>query len=78
LFVENAGFGKYSSDPSKIAEVVSLWLASPKTLQELQHSALNASRPRVTLDIAQDIAEIVLQKKNKQSPKVVSKTFSML
>jgi UDP-N-acetylglucosamine:LPS N-acetylglucosamine transferase len=77
-FVENAGFGKYSADPIEIAKIVSSWLASPNKLQELQQSALKSSRPHATLDIAQDIAAMVLQEKTKQYSKDVSKTFAML
>jgi hypothetical protein len=48
-------------------------LASPKKIQELQLSALAASRPNATLDIAKDIAAMVLRKKTIQSANVASR-----
>jgi 1,2-diacylglycerol 3-beta-galactosyltransferase len=64
--VENSGFGKYSSDPTEIAETVSSWLASPEKLESMQQAALAASRPHATLDIAKDLAELVFDEKKKQ------------
>jgi hypothetical protein len=74
-FVENAGFGKYSSDPQVIAETVSSWLASSDTMARLQNAALNAARPSATLDIAKDLAKMVFEAKMKtpQLVKVSSK-----
>jgi len=73
--VENAGFGKYSSDPQVIAETVSSWLASSETMTRLQNAALSAARPSATLDIAKDLANMVFEAKMKtpQLVKVSSK-----
>jgi len=57
-YVEDNGFGKYSRDPSVIAETVSSWLASPEKIRSMKQAAQNASRPSATLDIAQDLAQI--------------------
>lgn len=65
-FVENAGFGKYSGDPSEIAEIVSTWLENPETLESMQDAALAASRPQATLDIAKDLAEILFTARDKK------------
>jgi hypothetical protein len=65
-FVENAGFGKYSGDPSEIAGIVSSWLSSPETLSAMQQAALAAARPRATVDIARDLAQILFAHKQGQ------------
>lgn len=65
-FVENSGFGKYSGDPTEIADTVSSWLANPGVLQSMHQAALKASRPHATLDIAKDLAEIAFKEKEKQ------------
>lgn len=62
-FVEESGFGKYSGDPSVIADTVSEWLTSPDRLEAMQDAALKASRPEATLDIARDLAEILFADK---------------
>lgn len=62
-YVENSGFGKYSSDPNVIADTVSLWLSSPGMLQSMQEAALKAARPHSTLDIARDLADMVFSHK---------------
>lgn len=62
-YVENSGFGKFSGDPSIIAETVSSWLASPETMAEMKQAALAAARPTATLDIAKDLAEMVFATK---------------
>jgi len=62
-FVEDAGFGKYSGQPSVIADTVSSWLASPEKLQAMKSAALEAARPEATLDIARDLAEMVFAAK---------------
>lgn len=62
-FVETAGFGKYSGDPSVIADTVSSWLASPEKMASMKAAALKASRPSATLDIAGDLAEIAFAQK---------------
>jgi 1,2-diacylglycerol 3-beta-galactosyltransferase len=64
-FVEQSGFGKYSGDPAVIAETVTSWLSSPEMLQEMRSNALAAARPDATLDIARDLADIVLAQKQK-------------
>ena len=65
-FVEESGFGHYSGDPSVIANTVSSWLESPEKLESMQQSALEASRPMATLDIALDLANMVFEEKKKQ------------
>lgn len=57
-YVEENGFGKYSSNPSVIAETVFSWLSSPEKMKSMKQAAKNASRPSATLDIAQDLAQI--------------------
>lgn len=66
-FVEDSGFGKYSSDPSVIAETVTSWLSDPAKLQEMRDNALNAARPEATLDIARDLAQVVFARKAETS-----------
>lgn len=68
-YVEQNGFGKYSSDPETIAETVTSWLESPGDLEALQKAALKAARPKATLDIAQDIAMQAFAQKEKSSEK---------
>jgi 1,2-diacylglycerol 3-beta-galactosyltransferase len=65
-FVENAGFGTYSGEASEIADTVSSWLENPERLGSMRQAALAAARPRATLDIAKDIAELVFAQKAKQ------------
>jgi 1,2-diacylglycerol 3-beta-galactosyltransferase len=62
-FVEDSGFGKYSGDPSVIADTVSSWLASPEKMEAMKAAALKAARPSATLDIASDLADIAFAKK---------------
>jgi hypothetical protein len=62
-YVEESGFGAYSSDPRVIAETVRGWLASPETMAKLQNAAFTASRPSATLDIAKDLADMVFKTK---------------
>lgn len=62
-YVEESGFGKYSGDPSVIADTVSSWLASPEKMESMRSAALAAARPQATLDIAKDLAEIVFATK---------------
>lgn len=64
-FVEEAGFGKYSPDPTVIAETVSSWLQSPEKLASMKSAALAAARPSATLDIAKDLAAIAFANKEK-------------
>ena len=70
-FVEESGFGKYSSDPKEIADTVSSWLKSPKKMESMKRSALAAARPSATLNIAQELAEIAFVKKRKEEKAVV-------
>jgi UDP-N-acetylglucosamine:LPS N-acetylglucosamine transferase len=58
-FVEEAGFGTYSSNPAEIAATVSAWLASPDELQQMKKAALAAARPQATMDIARDILSLL-------------------
>lgn len=65
-YVENAGFGKYSGNPTVIAETVTSWLESPEKLESMREAALLAARPSATLDIARDLAEMVFATKRKE------------
>mmetsp|Transcript_57475 Transcript_57475/g.140278 ORF Transcript_57475/g.140278 Transcript_57475/m.140278 type:complete len:529 (+) Transcript_57475:175-1761(+) len=60
-FVEENGFGQYSSDPNVIAHTVTSWLESPEKMESMRTAALESSRPHSTLDIAKDLAEIVFE-----------------
>lgn len=62
-FVENSGFGKYSGNPTVIADTVSSWLSTPEKMESMKAAALAAARPSATLDIAKDLAEIAFAKK---------------
>jgi glycosyltransferase involved in cell wall biosynthesis len=64
-YVEDAGFGAYSGDPAEIAGTVAAWLSSPERLRSMRRSALAAARPRATLDIAGDLAEIAFAAKER-------------
>lgn len=70
-FVEDSGFGKYSSNPQVIADTVSSWLSSPEKLESLSAAALRAARPEATLDIARDIADIAFETKMKKEKVLV-------
>ena len=65
-YVENSGFGKFSGDPTVIAETVSSWLASSEKMAEMKQAALMAARPTATLDIAKDLAEMVFATKKRE------------
>lgn len=65
-YVQNAGFGSYSGNPTTIAETVSSWLSSPEMLQTMQAAALAAARPTATIDIAKDLATMLFESKKKQ------------
>merc|ERR1711862_277200 len=61
-FVIDNGFGDYSSNPSVIADTVYKWLLDDddnNTLNKMKIAASNVSRPNATLDIANDLANIV-------------------
>jgi len=62
-FVENSGFGKYSSDPNEIANTVTSWLQSPSKIESLKKASLEAARPSATLDIAKEVAKIAFERK---------------
>ncbi|KAL3914993.1 MAG: hypothetical protein SGILL_005856, partial [Bacillariaceae sp.] len=64
-FVEDSGFGKYSSNPDVIADTVSSWLASPDTMESMKEAALAAARPAATLDIARDLAVMAFSTREK-------------
>lgn len=70
-FVEESGFGKYSSDPKVIADTVSSWLSSPETMESMKEAALAAARPSATLDIAKDLAEIAFASKKSEEKVLV-------
>jgi len=69
-FVEKAGFGTYSGNPSKIADTVSSWLSSGERLASMQKAALAAARPSATIDIAKDLAEMLFEHKDAVSSKI--------
>ena len=64
-FVEESGFGKYSGNPTVIADTVTSWLSDEELLQEMRENALAAARPEATLDIARDLAQVVFAQKEK-------------
>jgi 1,2-diacylglycerol 3-beta-galactosyltransferase len=68
-FVEDAGFGKYSGDPTVIADTVTSWLSSPEKMDQMRDKALGAARPEATLDIARDLAGIAFAQKEKTMEK---------
>lgn len=51
-----------------IADKVSSWLASPEKLAQMKQAALKAARPSATIDIARDLAELVLAHKRQRQP----------
>jgi len=59
-YVEENRFGCFKGDPEGIADTVEEWLASGSTLEKMRDSALTAARPDATLDIARDLADMVL------------------
>jgi 1,2-diacylglycerol 3-beta-galactosyltransferase len=65
-FVQEAGFGTYSSKPAEIAATVSSWLASPDVLQQMKNAALAAARPQATMDIARDILSLLEERLEKE------------
>jgi len=69
-FVEDAGFGTYSGDPTKIADTVSTWLSSPDMLKDMQGNALVAARPTATIDIAKDLAAMLFERKDQQKASI--------
>lgn len=78
-FVEKSGFGKYSNDPRVIAETIKAWLADPVLLQQMQQCALTAARPRATLDIANDLVELLLlQQQTKKEDEVEEEEEKLL
>jgi 1,2-diacylglycerol 3-beta-galactosyltransferase len=68
-FVEDAGFGKYSGDPTVIADTVTSWLSSPEKMDQMRDNALGAARPEATLDIARDLAGIAFAQKENSMEK---------
>ncbi len=66
-FVEDAGFGTYSGNPTTIANTVSNWLSSPEMLQSMKENALEAARPTATVDIAKDLAQMLFDLKKQQA-----------
>lgn len=61
--VEN-GFGCYQGTPEGIADTIEEWMASSSVegsmLDQMRDSALTAARPDATLDIARDLADMVI------------------
>ena len=68
-FVEEAGFGTYSGNPSNIAETVATWLSSEERLTSMQEAALAAARPSATIDIAKDLAQMLFDHKSASATK---------
>ena len=62
-FVEEAGFGTFSGNPTKIAETVVSWISSEERLTAMQTNALAAARPSATIDIAKDLAQMLFEHK---------------
>lgn len=54
-FVEEGGFGHYSTEPQVIGETVTSWLRDPEELQRLSKLSTQHSTPTSTLKIAQVI-----------------------
>mmetsp|Transcript_20387 Transcript_20387/g.38510 ORF Transcript_20387/g.38510 Transcript_20387/m.38510 type:complete len:518 (-) Transcript_20387:511-2064(-) len=71
--VEN-GFGCYQGEPEGIANTVEEWFARGGMLEKMRDDALIAARPDATLDIARDLADMVLARKDelKKSGKTVA------
>ena len=62
-YVEDNGFGCYKGSPEGLADAVEEFLASEDTLERMRDNALTAARPDATLDIARDLADLVLARK---------------
>ena len=62
-YVEENGFGCYEGSPEGLASRVEEWFASTDMLERMRDDALTAARPDATLDIARDLADMVLAKK---------------
>jgi len=77
-FVEEAGFGTYSGNPTKIAETVSTWLSSPEMLSSMKEAALKAARPTATVDIAQDLAAMLFEYKRNQAQSASVKELELI
>ena len=59
-YVEENGFGCYEGSPEGLASRVEEWFASTDMLERMRNDALTAARPDATLDIARDLADMVL------------------
>jgi len=59
-YVEDNGFGCYRGSVDGMADTVQEWLASPAKLEQMRDNALIAARPDATLDIARDLADMVI------------------
>jgi hypothetical protein len=68
--VEESGFGKYSADADVIAKTVNIWLQSPEMLVSMQQAAFEASRPKATIDIARDLADLVFKAKEMKTKRL--------
>ena len=62
-YVEENGFGCYEGSPEGLASRVEEWFASTDMLERMRNDALTAARPDATLDIARDLADIVLARR---------------
>merc|ERR1711957_478430 len=73
-FVVDSGFGCYRGEPEGIADTVEEWFAREGMLEKMRDDALIAARPDATLDIARDLADMVLARKDelKKSGKTVA------
>lgn len=59
-YVEENGFGCFEGSPEGIGEKVEEWFATPSKLDLMRENALEAARPDATLDIARDLADMVI------------------
>mmetsp|Transcript_46306 Transcript_46306/g.63003 ORF Transcript_46306/g.63003 Transcript_46306/m.63003 type:complete len:541 (-) Transcript_46306:567-2189(-) len=58
-YVQELGFGEYSSNPKEIASTVMSWIDNPDHLSELSTLARDNGRPGATYDIAHDLLEVL-------------------
>jgi len=54
-FAVEGGFGAYTTEPDVIAQTVVEWLRDPLEMEKRSKAACAASRPRATLQIAEEI-----------------------
>ena len=59
-YVINGGFGAYATEPKKIGAILAEWLRSPEQRARMAAAARAAANPKATLDIARDLAKMVM------------------